>query len=97
VAYKLSRAAAIDLESIYSDTAERWSLAQAEEYLEFIFKGIAFLEQNPFSGKDRSELQTGYRSAVVKSHVIFYRIQSPRLIEIIRILHEKMDVGSQLG
>jgi toxin ParE1/3/4 len=97
VAFKLSRAAAKDLEFIWFYTAERWSLDQADDYLGLIFEGIALLEQNPLSGKDRSELRTGYRSVPVKSHVIFYRIKSPKLIEIVRILHERMDFGSQMG
>jgi len=41
-------------------------------------------------------IRKGYRASVVKSHMIFYRIVNEDYIEIIRILHQMMDVESNL-
>ncbi|WP_375303811.1 type II toxin-antitoxin system RelE/ParE family toxin [Niastella sp. OAS944] len=38
----------------------------------------------------------GYRASKVKSHLIFYRIVND-VVEIIRILHEQMDIDNRLA
>lgn len=42
------------------------------------------------SGKSMEHVRKGYRASKVKSHFIFYRIVNDT-IEVIRILHERMD------
>ncbi len=37
-------------------------------------------------------VKEGYRAAKVKSHFIFYRKFNDDVIEIIRILHQRMDI-----
>jgi toxin ParE1/3/4 len=88
--------AILDLEEIWTYTFTTWSPAQADRYHSLVIKEIEFLAANPESGKMLDHLRKGYRSSKVKSHYIFYRIISNDL-EIIRILHESMDIPNRLN
>ena len=85
-----------DLEEIWLYTFTTWSLEQADRYHSLITKEIEFLATRPESGKMLDHLRKGYRSSKVKSHYIFYRFTSNEL-EIIRILHENMDIPNRLN
>lgn len=50
---------------------------------------------SPDRGRARDEIREGYRSYAVGSHVVFYVARSSR-IDVIRILHQRMDVGRHL-
>lgn len=84
-----------DLEEIWLYTFTTWSPEQADRYHSLITKEIEFLTTRPESGKILDHLRKGYRSSKVKSHYIFYRYTSTEL-EIIRILHETMDIPNRL-
>ena len=85
-----------DLEEIWFYTFTTWSHEQADRYHSLIIKEIEFLVIKPESGKILDHLRKGYRSSKVKSHYIFYRFTSNEL-EIIRILHENMDIPNRLN
>ncbi len=85
-----------DLEEIWFYTLQTWSLEQADRYHGLIYMEIDFLAGNPGSGKDLNHVRKGYRSSKVKSHFIFYKYSSSE-IEIIRILHENMDIPDRLN
>jgi len=87
--------AIIDLEDIWLFTLHTWSLKQADRYYNLILKEIEYLTIHPKSGKDQHQIRKGYWSSKVKSHVIFYRIYEKEL-EVIRILHERMDIPNRL-
>lgn len=96
--YKISINAAEDIEHIWIYTFENWSLAQADRYVELIFDEIEYLAGNPDSGKDFSHIRENYCYSKVRSHLIFYRrIEKQNEIEVIRILHQRMDLGNQLN
>lgn len=84
-----------DLEEIWLYTLEIWSLEQADRYYDLIIKEIEFVSKKPKSGKNLNSLREGYYSIKVKSHFIFYKFSSSEL-EIIRILHESMDIPNRL-
>ncbi len=46
-------------------------------------------------GRERPEIKPGYRSIAEGKHVIFYRVGDSG-IEILRILHERMDIEHRL-
>lgn len=74
---------------------EKWSLNQADYYFDLIIDEIEYLAKNPKAGKDYNEIRKGYFCSRVKSHFIFYKINlKENSIEIIRILHQKMDIES---
>lgn len=85
-----------DLEEVWIYTFNTRSLAQADRYHSLIIKEIEFLARNPEAGKMLNDIRKGYRSSKVKSHYIFYRVISNEL-EIIRILHERMDIPNRLN
>lgn len=96
--YKISIEAQIDLEEIWLYTLAKWSAQQADRYYHLIFDEIEYLAENPYSGKDYSHIRKGYLRSKVKSHFIFYRIKlRENEIEIIRILHQQMDIESGLN
>lgn len=88
--------ALFDLEDIWVYTFHTWSLTQADRYHSIIVKEIEFLATHPKSGKDQNHIRAGYRSAKVKSHIIFYRVLETEL-EVIRILHDRMDIPNRLN
>jgi toxin ParE1/3/4 len=95
--YKISKRAAKDLQEIWLYTLELWSIEQADRYVNLLFDEIEFLALNPSSGKDFSHVRSNYRCSKVKSHLIFYKSKNKQnLIEIIRVLHQKMDISSHL-
>lgn len=96
--YKISKEAQIDIENIWLYTFETWSIEQADRYFNLILDEIEFLAQNPNSGKDFNYIRKGYYRSKVKSHFIFYRINlKENVIEIIRILHQQMDIENRLN
>ncbi|MHA8055283.1 type II toxin-antitoxin system RelE/ParE family toxin [Aquirufa nivalisilvae] len=95
--YKLTKEALNDLELIWLYTLETWSVDQADRYFDLIMTEIEFLTENPLYGKDYNHVRKGYLSSRVKSHFIFYKInQVENEIEIIRILHQRMDIEFRL-
>jgi toxin ParE1/3/4 len=95
--YKLTKEAANDLELIWLYTLETWSLDQADRYFNLIMSEIEFLTENPAYGKDYSHVRKAYLRSRVKSHFIFYQInEAQNEVEIIRILHQRMDIGLRL-
>ena len=96
--YKISREANHDIENIWIYTFENWSLEQADRYINQIIDEIEYLTEKPESGKTYGQIRRGYFRSRINSHFIFYKINL-RLeqIEIIRILHQRMDIESQLN
>ena len=96
--YTISIEAQNDIEKIWLYTFENWSIEQADRYYNLIFDEIEFLTENPESGKDYNEVRKGYYRSKVKSHFIFYKInQKENELEIIRILHQQMDIDNRLN
>ena len=96
--YKISKEASNDLEKIWLYTIETWSAEQADRYLNLIFDEIEYLCQKPNSGSDFSPVRKDYLRSRVKSHFIFYKINEKQSeLEIIRILHQQMDIKNQLN
>ena len=96
--YKISKQAEIDLENIWLYTFEEWSLEQADYYFDLIMDEIEYISKNPKSGKDYSNVRKGYFRSRMKSHFIFYRINlKEEKVEIIRILHQQMDIESHFN
>lgn len=94
--YKISVKAAEDIEHIWLYTLEHWSVEQADRYVDLILDEIEYLADNPESGKDLDQIRKNYRCSKVKSHLIFYRQTDKRDIELIRVLHQRMDIENRL-
>ena len=95
--YKISQVANGDIENIWLYTYENWSLEQADRYFDLIMNEVEYLADNPESGKDYGHIRKGYFRSRIKSHFIFYKINHIKEeIEMIRILHQRMDIESRL-
>ncbi len=93
--YILSPAAQADLESIWDYTVTRWGETQAEDYTRNIREACEALSTGKMVSRSAEDIRQGYRKVAVGSHVMFFRLQSG-VVEIIRILHQSMDVARHL-
>jgi len=95
--YKISEKAFEDIENIWLYTVETWSAQQADRYYNLIFDEIEYIAEYPLLGKDYGHVRKNYRCSKIKSHLIFYRYKtSEELVEIIRVLHQSMDIEERL-
>lgn len=95
--YEISEKARQDIESIWFYTLENFSKEQADRYYQLIFDEIEFIAGHFESGRPMDHLRKVYRAAKVKSHIIFYRKSKKNNVEIIRVLHQKMDIENRLN
>ncbi|MFZ6872312.1 type II toxin-antitoxin system RelE/ParE family toxin [Undibacterium sp. Di27W] len=93
--YRLVPAAENDLESIWSYTALKWSVEQADRYTDIMTSAFDELAQSPKLAPACDHIRPGYRRQTVERHVIYFRITSYG-IAIIRILHDRMDASRYL-
>ena len=91
----ISPFARLDLESIWRYTFDTWSLDQADKYQDDLFFGFTEIASNSEKGHSISNIKKGYRKYKVNHHYIIYKIVK-KDIDIVRILHEKMDQPRQL-
>lgn len=99
--YHISKHALLDIEDIWIYTFHKWSKEQADRYYQLIFSEIDFIAENFIAenfmaGKSIEHIRKGYRVSKVKSHLIFYRKNVDEVVEIIRVLHQRMDVKTRL-
>ena len=94
--YSISEKANQDIEKIWLYTFENWSLEQADRYYNLILDEIEFISDNFECGKSVDHIKKGYRASKVKSHIIFYKKSKRNIVEIIRVLHQKMDIENRI-
>lgn len=95
-ALRISERAEADLRAIWHWTFETFGPTQADRYLDELDHGMRTCGAAPEGGRDRSELRTGYRSLLARSHVIFYTFTDDEVV-IRRVLHGSMEPGSHLS
>ncbi len=88
--YRLTPAAQEDLSSIWDYTQDHWDVRQAETYVNEIMAIIERITENPRRGRACDEIRAGYRRYSVGSHIVFY-IERVDGVDVIRILHQRMD------
>jgi len=93
--YILTKEAQSDLEKIWLYSFENWSIDQADRYLNLILNEFDHLCKHPNSSNDYGKIRKNYWRTKVNSHFIFYKINKNG-IEIIRVLHEMMDIDNHL-
>ena len=92
----ISSKAISDLENIWIYTVDKWSKEQADRYYALLIDEIEFLCSNYYTGKSAEYIRPGYRVSFVKSHIIFYKIIDEQKLEIIRVLHQSIDIDKWL-
>ncbi len=94
--YVITKKAITDIQEIWLFTLKKWSLEQADRYYDLIFDEIDQICRNINAGKFMEHIKKGYRASKVKSHIIFYKVSKEDTIEVIRVLHERMDIENRL-
>lgn len=94
--YVLTRAAQADLDEIWDYTEDTWSTEQAERYIRMLRDACADVGTRRKIGRNASTFRSGYLQLAVGSHFIFYTISSEGMVQIMRILHQQMDIASRL-
>lgn len=92
MSFYLTNAAVDDLMEIGRYTQERWGVEQRNDYLERLDAAFADLDEMPGVGLACDHYRAGYRQYLVGKHWVFYRRLNDDDIEVVRILHERMDV-----
>ena len=90
--FTLTNKAKADLKSIAIYTQRKWGRPQRVLYLKQYDDAFHQLADAPDMGVMCDFIKQGYRKFPITSHVIYYRIVDDTQIEIIRILHKRMDV-----
>lgn len=85
-----------DLLSIGRYTRKEWGKAQQIRYLTQLDCAFHDLADKPGLGRACDDIREDYFKYGVGKHVIFYRHTGKDQIEIVRILHDRMDIEQHL-
>ena len=85
-----------DLNSIWYYTLEQWSEQQADKYYSTIKFACSLIGENPDIGREYTEIKKNLLGLKSGKHIIFYQLVTESEIEIIRILHERMDLKNRI-
>ncbi|MDE0507194.1 MAG: type II toxin-antitoxin system RelE/ParE family toxin [Gammaproteobacteria bacterium] len=94
--FRLSAKADADLRSIAAYTEKQWGRRQRDIYIRELFEVFASLADTPEIAQRIDEIRQGYRKFPQGAHVIFFRESDSLGMEIIRILHNRMDADLHL-
>lgn len=83
--YRLRPEALDDLDDIWRYTAQTWSLAQADRYIDQLAAVFEALVALPAMAREYTEFTPPVRIQVHQSHLIVYRVDDA-MIDIIRVL-----------
>jgi|SRR6266540_1596214 len=111
--FRLSRLAQRDLAQILATSAERWGSEGRGRYAAILAAGMRQVAAEPERSptQERSELSQGIRSLHLRHaraddprtkvrrpvRVLYYRVVRPGLVEIVRVLHERMEPSRHIG
>lgn len=92
----LSDSAQADLRSITAFAEERWGREVRLKYAAYLGERMVALCRQPELGPARDDVRPGCRMLRAGSHVVVYRITGAA-IEVLRVLHQRMDVRTQMA
>ena len=94
--YILTNKAVEDLSKIWDYTFEVWSESQADKYYFMLLDSCQELADESVSGKNYHEVNEDILGFKVGQHIIFYSKLKSNKIEIVRILHSRMDLKNRM-
>jgi toxin ParE1/3/4 len=111
--YRLSPLAEADLARILATSRREWGTSGRRRYaavLAAAMRQVAADPEGPLT-RDRTELRPGIRSFHLRHargadreerarypvHVLYYRVVAAGLVEIVRVLHERMEASRHIG
>ena len=111
--FRLSRLAEVDVIGILAASDRRWGETGRRRYATLLAAGMRKIAAEPEdpTTRRRDELRPGIRSFHLRHarggdpagrvrrpvHVLYYRAVAPGLIEIVRVLHERMEPSRHLS
>lgn len=85
-----------DLSDIWDYTLKTWSENQADKYFGMIRIACKEIAKDSIIGRKYDKINTGLLGHHVGKHIVFYQLTPVGEIEVIRILHEMMDLKYKL-
>jgi toxin ParE1/3/4 len=111
--YRLSDLAKADIATILRTSEKRHGAKGRTRYRALLTAAMRRIAVDPagIATSDRSDLHAGVRSFHIRNsraesreapvanpvHVIFFRLAAPGIIEIVRVLHERMEPSRRVG
>ena len=95
--YIITEKALEDINNIWIYTAENWSVEQADRYYNLIIDEIEYIVENLNMAIEVGKIRKSYKYSKVKSHLIFFKKDKTNEIEVVRVLHEGMDIANRLA
>lgn len=93
---RLTPRARADLDVIWSFSRQQWGPRKADAYVRAIARAFDDIASGTAPGLRADDVREGYFRLLVGAHVLFYRGGGEGVIEIVRILHQRMDVSRHL-
>lgn len=94
--YNLTKKAAEDLAHIWNYTVDTWSENQADQYYFMLLDSCQDIADKKVFGKQYEGIYSGLLGIKAGKHIIFYRQINHDVVEIARILHERMDLKERI-
>ena len=94
--YIFTNKAVYDLIQIWNYTLNKWSEDQSDRYYHILLENCKIIAINPEIGKNYSGVAENLFGFKAGRHLIFYRRINDNEVEIIRILHEQMDIKNRI-
>ena len=85
-----------DLNDIWNYTFDKWSAKQADKYYATIRFACNGIGENLNIGKEYDGIDKNLLGLKSEKHIIFYKSISEDRIEVVRILHERMDLKNRI-
>lgn len=93
--YRISPRAREDLDDVWRYSAERWSIEQADKYIDELVLTFEMMASVPTLARERSEFTPPVRIHTHESHLIIYTISAEAVV-ILRLLGGRQDWVSVL-
>ena len=84
-----------DLDEIWTYSTRQWNVDRADHYIRSNISVCERVANNPQIALNRDDIRANYHSVLSGSHIIFFK-QAPDAIQIIRVLHQRMDADSKI-
>ena len=98
--YALSPLAQADLSDIWDYSYSQWGADQADAYVLAIHAAceglVAAVAIGRLAGQSAEHIRMGYRKQIVGSRLVFFKSNASGVVDVVRILSQRMDVASHL-
>ena len=94
--YKLSNKAVDDLSAIWEYTCDTWSETQADKYYYMLLDSCQDIADGKLTAKHYPDIHSEVFGTKAGQHIIFFRKIKTDRTEIVRILHNRMDLKNRI-